>query len=560
MAPDDHSFEGRAPSGLAVPRDVRDALAYMRRALTQRITMPELAQLSGVPKRTLHRHFVAFVGAAPLEHFRRMRLAASREALLAPTGDAATVTDIATRFGFAHLGRFAADYRRRFAEAPSATLARGQMAMEQARAGAMADRASAGVYEGQAEGYLSYPARRRDVGAIAVIRFRLDPGSYGLLNFAESLAEQLASELSRAHGFAVRPVRVAPGEDEARARGLRYCLAGQVMRAPDGKVQVVAQLRDLSDGDRHVWGDAYHGTVDDLVGLLGQTVDAVVAAVRPGIEATEIECARRRPRSDLRASDLVLRALPFVLAADPISAQVALGPLEEAMELDPDDPRPVALAAWCRTQLVVYGRIDCNRDARRQAMHLADRAGALDPLADPLVLTARSAALMGAGRLDEAKDLLARGVAIDPRFGWVWERTGWTRALCGQGEATLDCFRRAIALKGVRAPLSNCLAGVGAAHFGAGQFAEAARWVNRALAENPGAVWLNRILAPSHIACGDLRAAAASIDCLLRDYPDMTTSYVLSRTSELLPRSADGWVRDAHDRIANGLVSLGLPA
>ena len=158
----------------------------------------------------------------------------------------------------------------------------------------------------------------------------------------------------------------------------------------------------------------------DLSGLLDRVVEAVVGAVRPGIETAEIECARRKPRSDLRASDLVLRALPFVLASDPTSAQVALGPLEEAMALDPDDPRPVALAAWCRTQLVVYGRTGSSSEARRQATSLADRAGALDPLADPLVLTARSGALMGAGRLAEAKDLLARAAAMDPSFGWVW--------------------------------------------------------------------------------------------------------------------------------------------
>ena len=36
-----------------------------------------------------------------------------------------TVKEVATRWGFSHLGRFSRDYQRRFGEAPSETLSRG---------------------------------------------------------------------------------------------------------------------------------------------------------------------------------------------------------------------------------------------------------------------------------------------------------------------------------------------------------------------------------------------------------------------------------------------------
>jgi AraC-like DNA-binding protein len=42
----------------------------------------------------------------------------------ADPGDGTTVTEVALRFGFAHTGRFAAAYRRRYGQAPSATLRR----------------------------------------------------------------------------------------------------------------------------------------------------------------------------------------------------------------------------------------------------------------------------------------------------------------------------------------------------------------------------------------------------------------------------------------------------
>jgi len=77
----------------------------MRRSMGQRLTATELAGSCCVPERTLHRHFLSFTGHAPLVHFRLMRLTAVREALLAPGDQTAAVTGIATRYGFAHLGR-----------------------------------------------------------------------------------------------------------------------------------------------------------------------------------------------------------------------------------------------------------------------------------------------------------------------------------------------------------------------------------------------------------------------------------------------------------------------
>jgi hypothetical protein len=140
----------------------------------------------------------------------------------------------------------------------------------------------------------------------------------------------------------------------ARELGARYCLAGRIARAPDGRVRVVARLLDLAAGGVHLWGDAYDGTSADPLGLQDRVVAGVVHAVPPAVQGAEIERARRAPERDLGARDLVLRALPLALAADPTSAGRALGPLEEAMGLDPDDPAPVALAGWCRAQLVLY--------------------------------------------------------------------------------------------------------------------------------------------------------------------------------------------------------------
>jgi AraC-like DNA-binding protein len=51
-----------------------------------------------------------------------LRLSQVRGALLSARGQFVTVTEIATDFGFAELGRFSVEYRKVFGESPSETL------------------------------------------------------------------------------------------------------------------------------------------------------------------------------------------------------------------------------------------------------------------------------------------------------------------------------------------------------------------------------------------------------------------------------------------------------
>jgi len=539
MAPDGHlSIAGSPPCG-AVPHDVGLALAHMRRALTQPITAPELARLCGVAARTLQRHFVEFLGRAPLEHFRRMRFAAVREALLAPVGHDVSVIEVATRFGFTHPGRFAGEYRRCFGEPPSATLARGRAAASKS-----------------ADGTAPGACHRRDVPVIAVLRFPVDAEGFALQGFADSLAEQLTGALARTHAFTVHLVRPVPGERAARAAGARYCLAGRVVRLPSGAIRVVTRLGDLAAGDRQLWGEAHDGVFEDLAGLQDRVVDQVVGAVRPGIEAAELECARQKPAGNLAARDLVLRAMPFVLASDPASARHALDMLEDAMGLDPDNPRPVALAAWCRTQFLLYAATDDPSTEQMRVEQLADRAAALDPLGDPVVLTARGGAAIAGWRCDEAASLFARARLIDPGCSWAWERTGFNQLAHAGPAAAIASFRRALHLRGPQAPIANCLAGIGAAHYRAGRLDDAALWYRRALAENPGATWLLQNLALICLELGDRTAAETSFANLRRVCPKLT----IGRMVAVIPGFREGTRGAIGDRILDCLATLGLPA
>ena len=82
-----------------------------------------LCRYCGISERTLRNAFRSIYKATPYRYLRERRMREVREALLHPKLTA-TVTSIATEFGFVELGRFSVEYRSTFGECPSETLRR----------------------------------------------------------------------------------------------------------------------------------------------------------------------------------------------------------------------------------------------------------------------------------------------------------------------------------------------------------------------------------------------------------------------------------------------------
>lgn len=83
----------------------------------------DICVAAGVCERTLQYAFRDYVRMSPTAYLRLLRLNRVREHLTIADPQETTVTDVAMRFGFLHLGRFGQDYKRVFGETPSATLA-----------------------------------------------------------------------------------------------------------------------------------------------------------------------------------------------------------------------------------------------------------------------------------------------------------------------------------------------------------------------------------------------------------------------------------------------------
>ncbi|MCF8479597.1 MAG: helix-turn-helix domain-containing protein [Rhodospirillum sp.] len=114
------------PSGSRIVATMRAVRRYIRVSLA-RDELPTLSDMCahvGVSERTLQYSFQDQVGMTPVAYLRVTRLNQARLDLTFPSSADITVTDVAMRWGFLHLGYFAKAYRDLFGETPSETLNR----------------------------------------------------------------------------------------------------------------------------------------------------------------------------------------------------------------------------------------------------------------------------------------------------------------------------------------------------------------------------------------------------------------------------------------------------
>jgi len=86
------------------------------------LTQEQLCEHVGKSQRTIYYAFDEVYGVPPMEYYKFLRLRAVRQRLKRSDLSSTTVTQIATSYGFCHMGQFACDYKKLFGESPSSTL------------------------------------------------------------------------------------------------------------------------------------------------------------------------------------------------------------------------------------------------------------------------------------------------------------------------------------------------------------------------------------------------------------------------------------------------------
>ena len=101
-------------------RALKRALDYLQAYPGKVVTVEQLCHESACSASTLERAFREHFGVTPKRYLLAMRLSAVRRTLLSSV-EHRSVSDVAAQWGFWHMSKFAADYKRMFGELPSAT-------------------------------------------------------------------------------------------------------------------------------------------------------------------------------------------------------------------------------------------------------------------------------------------------------------------------------------------------------------------------------------------------------------------------------------------------------
>ncbi|WIE75643.1 helix-turn-helix transcriptional regulator [Curtobacterium sp. MCSS17_007] len=118
--------EEELPPELLRPRSarIRAAVEFVHAHAGEPLTVEQIAAAAGLSVRSTQEGFRRLLGVTPMTYVHELRLRRVRAELLVAAPGSATVSAIARRWGFFHLGRFSGTYRQRFGETPKETLRR----------------------------------------------------------------------------------------------------------------------------------------------------------------------------------------------------------------------------------------------------------------------------------------------------------------------------------------------------------------------------------------------------------------------------------------------------
>jgi AraC-like DNA-binding protein len=112
------------PQGYGERRNarLRTAVEFLHEHAGEPLTVSDIARAADLSVRALQESFQRTLDRTPMNHLREVRLRRVRADLLAAEPGTASVAEIASRWGFSHMGRFSGEYLRRFGEYPRRTL------------------------------------------------------------------------------------------------------------------------------------------------------------------------------------------------------------------------------------------------------------------------------------------------------------------------------------------------------------------------------------------------------------------------------------------------------
>jgi len=371
-----------------------------------------------------------------------------------------------------------------------------------------------------------------DKPSIAVLPFQNMSGDPGQEYFADGLAEDIITELSRFREFAViarnstffykgKPLDVA---QVARDLRVRYVLEGSVRRIGN-RVRVTTQLIDAVTND-HLWAERYDREQADVFDLQEEITRTVVASMAPQINLAEIARSRRDATS-LHARQLAWRAEGLFLDAlnggDAALMKQAIAACEQAIASDAASLAPyltLVLAHWV-CHLYRWG--DRPEGALDRAWAVVERMTAINSQ-DERTVTACGMIRVARGEYRGGLADLRRALEINPNYVGALLALAVAEAYAGLAEEAEAHAQLALRLSPRDYLIGNAHVALAMAHFTLRNYDEAVRWCESAIQLQHRAPIRRALMIACSARAGDMARARAEIAVLDGFAPDFIAS------------------------------------
>ena len=280
----------------------------------------------------------------------------------------------------------------------------------------------------------------RDKPSIAVLPFENMSGDPDQDFFADGIAEDIISALSRFHWFFVisrnssfaYKGKTADVKQTARDLGVQYVLEGSVRKAGT-RVRITAQLIDAVE-DRHVWAEHYDRELEDIFAVQDEVTQSIVGAVAPEYMAAEMQRTRRKETPRLDAWELAVRAHWHIAQFTREGNDEAREMLLKAVQLDPDSTFGLADLAFVYLRDGIFGWSENFDQVMAEAEQAALKAVAVNNR-DAFAYALLGAVNLYSDRHDAAVRRFEQAIELNPNDAHGHALLGRTLIYLGESDA-----------------------------------------------------------------------------------------------------------------------------
>jgi adenylate cyclase len=399
-----------------------------------------------------------------------------------------------------------------------------------------------------------------DKPSIAVLPFQNMSGDPEQEYFVDGLVEDIITALSRFRqlfviarnsSFAYK-AKAVDIKQVGRELGVRYVLEGSVRKSA-GRVRITGQLIDAVTGS-HLWAERYDRDLQDVFEVQEELTLAIVAALVPQMESSEMARSRGKRPASLAAHELVYRAFAEILDAYNRSngpmCDAAIETARKAIALDPASSPAWTIVCFGFSLHLLHGRAADIATVCAEAFAAGNKAVEADPL-NPNAFMMRG--LYQCNNADFAAGLqdLNHAFALNPNDATLLYVLGYFQAMNGDAEDGMASIERAIRLSPKdfwRPTMHQNLAFACAVGHRYAEGVEAALVARR---EMPSMAAGFTTLALNYVGLGEIGKARAVIDELRKVAPQVLDMRV--STGWACQRPEDAHRLKSFMRIAAGL-------